>query len=390
MSSQLAAAEVSDYVVSLRRHFHRHPELGFNEFETANKIESELRSLGLVPSRVTQTAIVADIKGSEPGRTVAVRADMDGLPIVEENHFDYVSENKGVMHACGHDGHISMLLGLARLLVKDRTRFKGTVRLLFQPAEERPPGGAIEMIKAGVLKDVDFVIGQHTDSTIPTGKVEVWYGPSMANADMFKITIHGKGGHGSEPHDTIDAIVLASQFVVNLQSVISRRKNPVVPAVISVGTFNAGYRDNVIAPRAELTGTVRTLSDDMKALLKDEIEKVAKGVCLPVGASYDFYWEDGYPVLENDPGVAKVFDDVASELLGKENVLHPPPRMGGEDFSYFTKERRGAYFFLGVRNESKGIASPHHSPTFNLDEDALKYGVEILYRSTLRLLDKGA
>jgi amidohydrolase len=390
MSSQLAATEVSDYVVSLRRHFHQHPELGFKEFETANRIEAELRSMGLSPVRITETGIMADIKGGEPGRMVAVRADIDGLPVVEENNLEFASQNKGVMHACGHDGHTSMLLGLAKLLVKEKPKIKGTVRLLFQPAEECPPGGAIEMIKAGAMEGVDFVIGQHVDATVPSGKVEVWYGPSMANADIFRVTIHGKGGHGSEPQDTIDSIVLASQFVVNLQTIVSRRKNPVTPAVVSVGTFNAGFRDNIIAPKAELTGTVRTLSDDMKEFIKDEIQKVLKGVCLPVGATYDFSWEDGYPVLENDPGVARVFEDVATEILGKESVLHPPPRMGGEDFSYFTKATRGAYYFLGVRNEGKGIASPHHSPTFNLDDDALKYGVEILYRSTLRLLEKGA
>lgn len=382
----MLAEQVNEYVIRMRRYFHQYPELGFKEFKTQETIESELRGIGLSPKKMGGTGVVADIKGALPGKTVAVRADIDGLPIKEENDIEYASKNEGVMHACGHDAHIAMLLGLARLLVQNVQNMKGNVRLLFQPAEEAPPGGALSLIKEGALQGVDYIIGQHIDTTTQSGKVSVWYGPSMANADMFKVLLIGKGGHGSEPHDTVDAIVMGSYFVVQLQTIVSRKINPLIPAVVSVGTFKAGYRDNVIAPRAELTGTVRTLDDATKMKVKEEIKRILDGICSSFGGSYEFQWEDGYPVLINDKDVTKVIEDAAAEVIGRENVLHPTPKMGGEDFAYYTKVIPGAYYFLGARNESKGIISPHHSPTFNIDEDVLRLGVEILYRSTFKLL----
>lgn len=383
----VALAElVHPYVVSLRRRLHEYPELSFQEFETARTIEGELRSMGLSPRRMGGTGVVADIVGLPGGRTVAVRADMDGLPVVEENRVDYVSKNRGVMHACGHDAHMAMLLGLARIFVENRGCFRGRLRLIFQPAEEQPPGGARLLISEGVLEGVDYIIGQHVFSTIPAGKVAVYYGPMMANSDRFVVRFHGRGGHGSAPHETVDPIVAASYYVVLAQTIVSRRVDPLKAAVVTFGTFNAGYRYNVIAAHAELTGTVRTLDDETRSLIRSELKRLLEGLCGSMGLGYEFEYEEGYPVLVNNPEVAGVVEEAAAAVLGREAVLHPDPVMGGEDFGYYLQKVPGAFYFLGVGNPSKGITSPQHSPTYELDEDALKHGVAILCEAARRLL----
>ncbi len=388
--TELKTAKYEDYVVRMRRHFHRNPELSFKEFRTAETIEKELRGMGLESRRVAETCIAADIEGSSPGRTVAIRADIDALPVKEENSLEFKSSAEGVMHACGHDAHIAMALGAARYFAENRDSFTGRIRMLFQAAEESPPGGAKQLIEAGELKDVDYVIGQHVVSRFPSGTTAVYYGPMMANADEFIVRIKGVGGHGSAPQEAIDALMIAANYVMQIQTIVSRRVAPFKSAVVTVGTFNSGYRYNIIAPYAELTGTVRTFDSDVQDLVKEELEKILKGVALGTGCEYEFEYIKGYPAVINNNNVSKVFEDISHDVLGKDSVLHPEPDMGGEDFAYYVMEKPGAFYFLGVGNQKKGATSPQHSPTYMIDEDAMKYGVEILCRSALRLLEGGA
>lgn len=378
-------ADLENYVISLRRHFHRNPELSFEESGTLGRIKSELESMGLEVHEVPRGGLYSDIEGKGEGKSVALRADVDALPVTEENTFDFVSRNKGVMHACGHDAHIAMLLGVARKAVSERDKFGGRLRLLFQVAEERPPGGAKALIEAGTLKGFDYVLGQHVLSTIPAGTVATFPSEAMAYADEFRIRIHGRGGHGSAPHETVDALVIAAQFVTMAQTVVSRMIDPFFPAVVTVGTLNSGYRYNIIAAHAELTGTVRTFHGEVQEKIRTELKKLLDGLCASYGATYEYEYREGYPAVINNPLVTGVVDSVAEEIVGKHNVLHPNPSMGGEDFAYYLHEIPGAFYFLGVGNTEKGIVSPQHSPTYSLDEDALKDGVEIMYRSALRL-----
>lgn len=383
---QLNSAKVEDYVIEMRRHFHKYPELSFKEFQTADRIEKELKGMGLEPRRVSETCVTADIKGKTGGKTVAIRADTDALPVKEENDLDFKSINDGVMHACGHDAHIAMGLGAARLLTENKDKFSGTVRMLFQAAEESPPGGAVEFIKNGDLKGVDYVIGQHVASRFPVGQAAIYYGPMMANADEFRVRIIGVGGHGSAPQEAIDALLIACEYVTQIQTIVSRKVAPFERAVVTVGTMNSGYRYNIIAPYAELTGTVRTFDESVQSMVKNELEKILKGLSESTGCKYEFEYVKGYPALVNNNEVSRLLEDVSSEVLGEDAIIHPDPDMGGEDFAYYVKEVPGAFYFLGVANEKKGIMSPQHSPTYDVDESALKYGVEILYLSALKLL----
>lgn len=386
MVVKLESQDEEDYIVRMRRYFHEHPELSFEEIHTAEKIEEELRSMGLSPGRVGKTGVIADITGSGPGKTVAIRADIDGLPVKEENDFEFASRNEGVMHACGHDSHMAMALGVAKLLKEKRGEFIGTVRMLFQAAEEKPPGGAIDLINSGALDGVDYVIGQHVMSRFPTGKAAIYYGPMMANADEFRIKIRGVGGHGSAPQEAVDALSIACQYVVQAQTIISRRIAPFKSAVVTFGTMNSGYRYNVIAPYADLTGTVRTFEPETQDRIREELEKMLVGICQSMECRYEFEYLKGYPALINNDEVSGVLEETAKEVLGEDSVLHPEPDMGGEDFAYYVMKVPGAYYFLGVGNEEKGMTSPQHSPTYTVDEDALKYGTEILMRSALKLL----
>lgn len=388
MEKQLDSEDVQEYVVKMRRHFHQHPELSFEETETSKFVEKELNEMGLTCRKVGATSLVCDIKGGQNGKIVAIRADMDALPVIEENKIPFASQNRGVMHACGHDSHTAMLLGVAKLLSANRENLKGTVRLLFQAAEEAPPGGAIEIIKAGELKGVSYVLGQHVSSLIPTGTIASYPNRAMANADEFHIKIIGKGGHGSEPQNTIDALVIGAQFVDAAQTVVSRMIPSFNPAVVTVGTFNSGYRYNIIAPYAELSGTVRTFDALIREKVKTSLEKLLAGICAAYGASYEYNFIEGYPVVINNAEINAKVEEIASTILGSKNVLHLDPVMGAEDFAYYLQEVPGTFYFLGTGDDSRGINSPNHSPTFDIDENAMKYGVEILYRSAVRLLSE--
>lgn len=381
-------AELEDYVIRTRRYLHRNPELSFRETETMKFVENELKGIGLNPVRVENGGIYADLEGSGPGKTVAVRADMDALPVTEENEVPYVSENPGVMHACGHDAHVAMLLGIVKILSEKKTEFNGRVRFLFQQAEEEHPGGAISFINNGILDGVDFVLGQHVMSKFRCGTAAIYYREMMANADEFRIRIHGKGGHGSAPEETVDALAAAVNYVNAAQTIISRNISPYDSAVITFGTINSGYRYNIVAAHAEITGTVRTFNSDVQSLIMRRLEEVLKGTCSAFGTTCEFEYIKGYPVLVNNEDIARIVEETASEVLGPENIVHPNPDAGGEDFAYYVQKVPGAFYFLGINNPERGIESPQHSPTYDIDESALAYGVDIMSGSVLKLLGK--
>lgn len=369
-----------------RQHLHMHPELGFQEVETTGWLAQRLEEWSIPFTRPTPTGLVGVIQGSQPGRTIAVRADIDALPIEEENDFPFKSTRPGVMHACGHDGHTAILLGLSRFLSQNRD-FPGTVKLLFQPAEELPPGGAQQFIQAGVLEGVEACIGLHVIAEIPTGKAGITAGPMMANSDAFRATIRGKGGHGASPHQTIDAVMVACNAVVNLQTVVSRKVDPTKPAVISVGAIHAGQAGNVIADSASIVGTVRSFHADVRQLLHDEIQRTLEGTCAIYGATVEVQYTWGYPALVNHEGLTQVLWQAAEAVLGSEAVFTQPPIMGGEDFAYYSQKLPSAFLFLGARNDAVGANWPHHHPRFTFDEASLTQGMEILGRAALDLLE---
>ena len=385
MAEEVVNEGIQKYIVSMRRFFHENPELSFKEDKTLERIKSELRTLGLQVHEIKEGGLYSDIVGEKPGKTVAVRADVDALPVTEETEVPFKSKNIGVMHACGHDAHMAMLLGFAKVAVTRRAEQHGTIRLLFQRAEERPPGGAIYLINGGALKGVDYVIGQHVFTRFESGKAAFFYREAMANADEFTIRIHGKGGHGSAPDEAIDALMVASEYVTTAQTIVSRLVSPKKPAVVTFGTFQAGYRYNIIAAHAELTGTVRTFDDETRNIIKVSLKKLLSHLCEAYGATYEFDYQEGYPAVVNNEKVTRIVEQVASEILGSENILHPDPDMGGEDFSYYLQKVPGTFYFLAVGNKKKGIDSPQHSPTYNVDEDALPKGTEILYKSAITL-----
>lgn len=367
---------MSSYVVETRRYFHKNPELSFKEFKTADRIESELRSFGLEPVRIADTGCYADIKGTSKGKTVAFRADIDALPVEEKNNIPHKSLNHGVMHACGHDAHVAMALGVARYFSENRN-FSGVVRVFFQPAEEAPPGGAVKMIHDHLLDGVDYVFGQHVTSELETGSMGYRPGAANANADSFFVTIKGKGGHGSAPHRSIDAIYLASQYIMLIQGIVSRKVDPVRAAVVTVGTIKGGYRHNIIADEVEISGTVRTQDTGTQKLIREELETILVNLCKMAGATYEYSYEEGYPVMINDPNCTEKVSRISSEMLGNRNVHLMDQKMGGEDFGYYLKNVPGTFYYLGVANGKKGIVSPNHSPTFDVDEDALDRGTEL-------------
>lgn len=372
--------KVAAQVIAWRRHLHAHPELSFAEHETTRYITAQLTAMGLSPQHPTPTGAVVVIEGNRPGRTVAVRADIDALPIQEENTCSYVSQRPGVMHACGHDGHAAILLGLARVL-SDNRDFAGRVKLLFQPAEELPPGGALSLIAAGALADVDAVFGLHLIANVPVGQAAIRPGPMMACADAFTVTVRGKGGHGSAPHETVDSIVVAAQVVLALQTVVSRRLKPGRAAVVTVGMVQGGSAFNIVAPATELKGTVRCLEPALRQVIKDEMERIISHTCAAAGAGYSFAYHDGYPSVVNEPAMTTLMAGAAAQVLGRGQVHEQEPVMGGEDFAYYLQQRPGAFLFLGSGNPDKGADAPHHSPQFDIDEDSLAYGVAILHQT---------
>ena len=371
-----------------RRRLHRNPELSFQEEETSRFVYETLESFGgLEILRPTPTSVMARLVGERPGRVVALRADMDALPIEEENDFEFTSRNPGVMHACGHDGHTAMLLGAAKILVGMRERVRGEIRFLFQHAEEQPPGGAGQMIEAGVMEGVDAVLGIHLSSYLPVGKIGVGYGPRGAAADTFELLINGRGGHAARPNKVVDTVAVAAQVVTNLQHVVSRNADPLDNVVVSVTRIAGGTTHNVIPETVEMEGTVRALQEEAREKVAGTMERVIEGVTEAHDASYSFEYRRGYGPVINDETVTRVVEETAREAFGKTAVELTPPAMGSEDFSAFQREAPGSFFSVGARNEEKGITYPHHHPRFTIDEDALPVGVKMFVCAAFGLLD---
>jgi len=372
-------------LVEWRRQIHQKPELGFQEKITAEFISQKLQNWGIEHQvGIAQTGIVAIIKGekSAPGKVLAIRADMDALPIQELNEVPYCSQRDGIMHACGHDGHTAIALGTAYYLHQHRQELNGTVKIIFQPAEEGP-GGAKPMIAAGVLNnpDVDAIIGLHLWNNLPLGTVGVRPGALMAAVELFRCTIFGKGGHGAIPHQTVDSLVVAAQIVSALQTIVSRNINPLDSAVVTVGELHAGTAVNVIADTAKMGGTVRYFNPDLAGFFKERIEKIIAGICQSHGANYDLDYIHLYPPVINDADIAALVRSVAQEVIEIPiGVFSECQTMGGEDMSFFLQEVPGCYFFLGSANAEKKLDYPHHHPRFDFDETALPMGVEMFVR----------
>jgi len=373
-------------IVSLRRHFHTYPERSTQEFNTQRKIMEELSLLGLTPQKIASTGVIADLQGALPGKTIAIRADIDALELQDECEKVYQSQIPGVCHACGHDGHIAMLIGVAKLLVECKNSLAGRVRFLFQPSEEIFPGGAEAMIREGALNGVDAIIGTHLWQSLTVGTMGITYGAMMASPDEFTIRIQGKGGHASMPHQTVDALLVGAQIAVALNTIISRNVDPMKQGVISLGVFKAGDSFNIIPDTALLNGTVRSFDETIRNLLFDRIEQITKGICQGAGATFTIEKTLGFSPVINHPDITKVLAKAGAETLGMENVLTINPVMGGEDFSLYLEKIPGAFIFVGIGNEDTGIIYPQHHPKFDMDEKALAYGTEIMTRATLALL----
>lgn len=388
MSVERLVEVTKDEVVAWRRRLHENPELSFEERDTADFVYEKLESFGGFDlSRPTQTSVLARLAGGAPGRTVALRADMDALPISEENEHSFVSTRPGVMHACGHDGHTAMLLGVAKALSSVKEELPGEVRLIFQHAEELLPGGAQEMISAGVLDGVDAVFGLHLWAELPTGVIGFGYGPMMGSPDTFKLTIKGSGGHAAVPQDTVDAIAVGAQVVTNLQHVVSRNTDPMDNAVLSVTRFVGGTTDNVIPGSVELAGTIRTLDSEVRERTPEIMERVVKGVTEAHGATYELRYTSGYRPVVNEEEVTRAVEETARRVFGEDAVRRQRPTMGGEDFSAYQQKTPGTFVWVGAGNEEKGIVYPHHHPRFDVDEDALPIGVRLHLETALRLLE---
>lgn len=375
-------ADLQPDLVSWRRRFHQRPELGFQELETAAFIAEQLQSWGIEHrTAVAQTGIVALIPGQRPGPVLAIRADMDALPIQEENDVPYRSQTPGKMHACGHDGHTAILLGVAAYL-RQHNDFAGTVKLIFQPAEEGP-GGAKPMIEAGALTQpaVDGIIGLHLWNQLPLGTIGVRSGPLMAAVELFEIEIQGKGGHGAIPQQTIDAIVVAAQVVNALQTIVARNIDPIESAVVTIGQIQAGSAANVIADRATLKGTVRYFNPSYDGYFGPRLDQLIGGICQAHGASHRLKYWQLYPPTINDEAMADRVRSVAHSLVEPSAGVRPNCQtMGGEDMSFFLQAVPGCYFFLGSANLNKGLTFAHHHPRFDFDETVLALGVEMFVR----------
>ncbi|WP_090763728.1 M20 family metallopeptidase [Bacillus sp. OK048] len=382
-------SKLEDYyeeMVSIRRYMHQHPELSFHEYNTAQFIKEFYEKLGIdVKGNVGGNGVVAKINGKYPGKTVAIRADFDALPIQDEKDVPYKSLVPGVMHACGHDGHTATLLILAKVLNELKDELEGNYVFIHQHAEEIAPGGAATMIEDGCLDGVDVIFGTHLWASEPTGTIQYRTGPIMAAADRFEIHIQGKGGHGAQPHKTKDAIVTASQLVINLQQIVSRKVNPVDSAVVTVGCFTAENAFNVIADKAKLIGTVRTFNDDVRQFIEDEIERIIKGTCYLSDSTYSYLFERGYPAVVNHAKETEFLIASAKEVPEVIHIEESEPQMGGEDFAYYLKQIPGTFFFTGAMPPGADPGYPHHHPKFDIDEKAMLIAAKTLGTAAINI-----
>ncbi|HEX5003600.1 MAG TPA: M20 family metallopeptidase [Bacteroidia bacterium] len=377
-------------VTAIRRHLHQHPELSFKEVHTSEYIWNQLDAIGVTEkAKLADTGIVALIRGKNPGsKTIALRADMDALPITEANNVPYKSANVGVMHACGHDAHSASLLGVARIINELRDAFHGTVKLIFQPGEEKLPGGASIMIREGVLENPspNGILGQHVMPFIDAGKVGFRSGVYMASTDEIYFTVKGKGGHGAMPHLNIDPVLITSHLIVSLQQVVSRIASPVMPSVLSFGKVIANGATNVIPDSVYVEGTFRTLNEKWRDEAHKQINKIAKAVVEGMGGTIDLEIRRGYPALINDPQLTASARAGAEEYLGAENVLDLDIWMAAEDFAFYSQQTSACFYRLGTRNTEKGIISSVHTPTFDIDEKALEIGAGLMAYLAIREL----
>ena len=377
----LASAYAGD-VLDIRRYLHQYPELSFKEVGTAAFIASKLDEIGIsYESGIAKTGIVALIRGNNPeSKTIALRADMDALPIIEKNDIAYRSKNEGIMHACGHDVHMACLLGAARVLNEIRNEFSGTIKLLFQPSEESYPGGAKVMIEEGVLENPapELIFGQHVFPVLEAGKIGLRPGKYMASTDEVFITVKGKGGHGAIPDKVIDPVLIASHIVIALQQIVSRKSKPTMPTVVSFGKIYSDGQTNIIPDEVKLEGIIRTFDEEWREEIKNTIRKIACGLAESMGGSCDVFIDQGYPAVVNDEQLTVRAKKYAEDYLGKENVVDLEMRMTAEDFSYFAQRLPGCFFRLGTGNIEEGITSNLHSATFNVDESSMEIGTGIM------------
>ena len=381
---EMLGKKYSDYMVEMRRYFHENPEPSSEEYNTSAKIKSELDKMGIPYISIAGTGVIGTITGVKPGKTVALRADMDALQVNECTGLPFASKKEGLMHACGHDGHIASLLGAAKILNEIKDEIHGTVKLFFQPAEETAQG-AKKMIEEGALEGVDGVFGIHLWADIELGKISVEAGPRMASTDLFRIKVTGKGGHGSLPHQGVDAVVVGSAIVMNLQSIVSREISPLEPAVVSVGQIKSGSRFNVIAPDAFMDGTTRAFSAEVRGKFHSMIDRIAKNTAEAYRATAVTEYEYLVPVTINDERCSKIAEEAVRETFGEEALTKFPKITGSEDFSYFSNEREGVLCFVGTGTENY---YPHHHPKFAVDERALPISASMYAAYTVNYLKK--
>ncbi|MCE2963114.1 MAG: M20 family metallopeptidase [Chitinophagales bacterium] len=369
-----------------RRHIHSHPELSWQELQTTQYIIDELAKMGIASiERPLKTGLVAIIENGV-GKTIALRADIDALPIAEQNTCEYKSQNDGVMHACGHDVHTTCLLGAAKYLVENKDKWKGTIKLLFQPSEEKQPSGAEAMIRAGVLKSVESIIGLHVTPELEVGKLGFRAGPFMASADEIYMTVIGKGGHGASPHLCIDPIVLSAHIILALQNLVSRYADPKTPTVLTFGDIHGFGATNIIPEKVELKGTLRTFDEKWRKEIQQKIKDIATGIARSFGGDCLVNIPEGVPFVHNDAVLTEEISNVAEKLVGTENVVEMPIRMGAEDFSFYGHHCAASFFRLGTGNAEKGTTISVHNPKFDIDEDALVIGSSAMAEMAMELV----
>ncbi len=379
--------ELTSQLIAWRRDFHRNPETAFEEHRTSSVLRKFLEDHDIPVQVMAKTGLRGVLKGKPGGKTVALRADIDALPLKEDGDKEYISENPGAAHACGHDGHMAILMGVIELLCRRKDVFQGDVVFLFQPSEERIPGGAKLMIEEGALEGVDAIFGLHLWQLLATGVVGLVKGTMMAQPDKFTIRIQGKGGHGSMPHQTVDPILVASHLVVNIQSIASRNVDPLKPVVVSFGTIEGGTIYNIIPEEVMLTGTVRSFDADVQKLSENRLKEITDATCAAFGATADFQYEKGYPTLVNDETMVDFVAHIAGGIFGDGKVQKIEPVMGGEDFAYFLQEIPGAFLFFGMGD---GMKYPHHHPAFDIDEKALPQATLLMTALALEYLEQNS
>jgi len=381
------AEKVEKEVIELRRKIHMYPELGFEERKTSEVVYDYLKNLGIEVKRIAKTGVVGTLKGNG-SKTIAIRADMDALPIQEENDVEYASQIPGRMHACGHDVHTAILLGTAKLLANMKDKLKGNVKFIFQPAEETT-GGALPMIEEGVLENpkVDAIIGLHVDPELQVGQIGITYGKAYASSDMIDIIVKGKSSHGAEPHKSVDAIVIAANIVNILQTVVSRKANPLSPIVLTIGTIEGGYARNIIADKVRMSGIIRMMEEEKRDEIVEMVEKICDNTAKVMGGEVEFRRTRSYPCLVNHKGMTDLIKETAFPLLGEGNVIEVAPTMGVEDFAYFLQKVPGSFYKLGCGNKEKGIDKPIHNNQFNIDEECIKIGLAVHVSTVLKYLN---